>query len=311
MKAVLIILVSFLLVITGGVQLFPECATDLAIGAKRSIAGLERQQLVLDDGSEYIYLDSNPENPEDLPVMVLLHGFGADKDNFTEVAPYLVDQYRLISPDHQGFAESSKDMTADYSAIAQAKRLSQLFDRLDLGQFVLGGSSMGGLIAMTYASEYPQDVTALWLLDPAGIKSAPISEARQIIKQTGNNPLVAHTVEEFHAVFDLVMSEPPFIPDFVLNTKAQARISNAELEKQIFNQFHNTDIIPKISGLEIPSLIVWGEDDRVLHPDGADVLAAVLPNHQVIKMPGIGHLPMLEAPKTSAADLLAFLAKVD
>lgn len=311
MKAVLIALVSLMLVVTAGTQLYPECATDLAITTKRSIAGLERQQVSLPDGSEYIYLDSNPGNADNLPVMVLLHGFGADKDNFTEVAPFLVDDYRIIAPDHQGFAESSKDMNGDYSPLAQVTRLSQLFEQLGLQQFVLGGSSMGGLIAMTYASEHPEDVQALWLLDPAGVQAAPISEARQVIKEQGTNPLVAHTVEEFHAVFDLVMSEPPFIPDFVLDTKAQARINNVELEKRIFKQFHHIDIVPQVTGLDIPALIVWGSEDRVLHPDGADLLAAALPNNQVIKMPGIGHLPMLEAPKQSAADLLAFLASAD
>ena len=59
-------------------------------------------------------------------------------------------------------------------------------------------------------------------------------------------------------------------------------------------------------GLEVPALIVWGEQDQVLHPKGAGILADLMPYREVIMMPNIGHLPMIESPKPSAEAWLAF-----
>ena len=308
LKPVLAIVILAVIGITATIMIAPADTARFLVDLKRGLGGLEQHEITLSSGLKYVYLESGKDNADTL---VLLHGFGADKDNFTESAPYLKD-FHLIVPDHIGFGESSKPEDADYSPVAQARRLHELFTRLDLKRRIhIGGSSMGGHIAMTYASMYPAEVKSLWLLDPGGVWSSPESEMARIIRETGVNPLTAKTEEEFRNVFDLVMSQPPFVPGFVKDQMAQKRIANFDLEQKIFTQLKADNVEERVTGLATPTLLVWGMEDRVLNIGATDILEKLMPNVKTIKMEGIGHLPQLEAPKQTAEDLKAFIATLD
>ena len=307
-KAIAALVVVAVIGITGTVMVAPEGTAEFLVDVKRGLGDLEEKEITLPSGLTYVYLES--ENT-DADTLVLLHGFGADKDNFTESAPYLKD-FHLIVPDHIGFGESSKPNPADYTPTAQAKRLHELFSELNLDRKIhMGGSSMGGHIAMTYAALYPAEVKSLWLLDPGGVWSAPKSEVMEIVEETGKNPLTAKTEDEFRDVFDIVMSEPPFVPGFVLDQMAKKRIDNFELEQDIFVQIKSDSVEERVTGLETPTLLVWGVEDRVLNVGATDVLEQLMQNVTTIKMEGIGHLPQLEAPKQTAEDLKAFIAGLE
>lgn len=307
-KVIAALVVIAVLGITTTVMVAPSETAAFLVDMKRGLGNLEKKEIVISSGLKYVYLESDNKDAETL---VLLHGFGADKDNFTESAPYLKD-FHLIVPDHIGFGESSKPATADYSPEAQARRLHELFSLLNLDRRIhMGGSSMGGHIAMTYAALYPAEVKSLWLLDPGGVWSAPKSEVMQIVEETGKNPLTAKTEEEFRDVFDIVMSEPPFVPGFVLDQMAKKRIDNFELEQNIFDQIKADSVEERVTGLETPTLLVWGVEDRVLHVGATDVLEQLMQNVTTVKMEGIGHLPQLEAPKETAQDLKDFIAGLE
>lgn len=288
-------------------QFAPETATRIALAAERQRSGLTRKAIDLPDGLHYVYLEGGAGEP-----VVLLHGFGADKDNFTRVARYLTPRYRVIVPDHVGFGESSHLPEADYTARAQAARVHEFVGKLGLGRVHLGGSSMGGHIALAYAAEWPDEVASLWLLDPGGVWSGPPSELETLIRTTGRNPLTARTEDEFSEVYAFAMSQPPYVPRAVLDVMARERIRNHALEEKIFAQIRSDPdrLEDRIRGLATPSLVVWGREDRAIHVGTADVLHGLLPNSEVIVMDGIGHLPMIEAPDRSAADYLAFLASL-
>ena len=305
-KYIAILLATLAVALIISIKLAPKEVSNTLIDVKRSIGGLEKHSVTLSNNLEYVYLEAGEEYPE---VLVLLHGFGADKDHFTEVAPYLKNNFHLIVPDHIGFGESSNPPNIDYSPVAQAIRLHHfLTQELGLNRYHMGGSSMGGHIALTYASLYPSKVKSLWLLDPGGLWSSPKSEMFSIIEKTGKHPLLAKTTEDYHKIFDFVMSKPPFVPGFVLDEKAEVRISNYELEKRIFKAIKSDNVEERIQGLETPTLVVWGEEDRVLHPGAVEVIEDLMPNVESIIMPGIGHLPMLEAPRETAKDLKEFIS---
>jgi len=287
----------------GFVYLAPERATRWAIDAERKRAGLARKQIDLPGGLHYVYLEGGQGEP-----LLLLHGFGADKDNFTRVARFLTPHYRVIAPDHIGFGESAHPQDADYAPIAQAERVRELARALGLQGLHLGGSSMGGQIALTLAALYPNEVKSLWLLDAAGIWTAPESEGRRMIRETGRNPLMARNEEEFAQIVAFVMSDAPFIPRPMLKVIAQERIRNFALEERIFKQLAADSIETRINGLRTPSLIVWGGQDRAVNVATAEVLHQLLPRSQVIIMQGVGHLPMIERPQQSASDYLRFRA---
>lgn len=302
-RTVAIAVVAVLLAATAFVQLAPRTATRLALDTERSRAGLERKEIDLPGGDHYVWLEGGRGEP-----LVLLHGFGANKDNFTRIARLLVPHYRVIVPDHVGFGESSHPPDADYSPPAQAERLHAFATALGLGRVHVGGSSMGGHIAMTWAAAYPAEVASLWLLDPGGVWSAPPSELAEMVLKTGENPLMARTPEEFAKVYAFVMSDPPWIPRAMLDAMAEERIRNFDLEKKIFDQIRGDRVEDRVRGLATPSLIVWGREDRAIHVGTAEVLHGLLPNSQVAILDGIGHLPMLEDPARSADDYLRFRA---
>ena len=300
-KAVLALIIICILSIVGFVYLAPEKANKLAINLERKHSGLTRKEINLPGDLHYVYLEGGQGEP-----LVLLHGFGADKDNFTRVARFLTPHYRVIIPDHIGFGESGHPQDADYSAGVQAVRIRTLAKALGITKLHLGGSSMGGHISMMYAALYPDEVKSLWLLDPAGVWSAPSDEVREIIAKTGENPLMAKNEDEFAKIFAFVMADPPFIPRPILNVMAQERIRNYELEKRIFKETHANSVEKYVDGLKTPTLIVFGNKDRAINPATAEILHKLMPRSEVIIMPGIGHLPMIEKPRKSAEDYLKF-----
>jgi hypothetical protein len=155
---------------------------------------------------------------------------------------------------------------------------------------------MGGQISLTYTSLYPTDVVSLWLLDSGGVWSAPKSERVKIVEAGGRNPLMARTEEEFAQVLPFVMRKPPYVPRFMLNVMAQERIRNFDLEQRIYNEDVTYQMEPHIVGLDTPTLIVWGKEDRSHNVAAADILHKLLPRSEVIIIPGVGHLPMIEQP---------------
>jgi pimeloyl-ACP methyl ester carboxylesterase len=122
--------------------------------------------------------------------------------------------------------------------------------------------------------------------------------------------LLAQSREEFRRTVDFAMAKPPFIPAPVLDVMADRRIANAPLEQIIFKQLRSESVEERVRGLAVPALVVWGAQDRVIHPGTAGVIDQLLPNAEVILMPGIGHLPMLEAPEQVTADYLAFRGRL-
>jgi pimeloyl-ACP methyl ester carboxylesterase len=281
----------------------PERVLRSALAYERRLAGLERKEATLANGLRYIYLEGGRGAP-----LLLLHGFGANKDNFTRVARYLTPHYRVIVPDHVGFGESSKPPQGDYAPRAQAERLHAFMRALGVAKFHLGDNSMDGHIALTYAAAYPKDVESLWLLNAAGVWSAPPSELRKTIGETGANPMIVRNEEEFARLVSLVTAKPLMIPRPILDVVAQERIRNHDLEQRIFRQLAADSVEERIRGLAVPSLIVWGQQDRVLHPGTAGILQMLLIKSQVVMMQGVGHLPMLEQPEKCALDYLRFRA---
>lgn len=296
------------LVLGAGIYLYmaaPERAVRAALAYERHLAGLERKSVALPDGLQYVYLEGGKGEP-----LLLLHGFGANKDHFVRVARYLTPRFRVIVPDHIGFGESSKPPQADYAPKAQAERLRRLMRSLGVTRLHVGGSSMGGQIALTYAALYPKEVESLWLLNAAGVWSAPPSEVAKRIAETGENPMLVQDEDDFAVLVDLVMARPLGVPRPFLDVWAQERIRNYPLEESIFKQIAADSVEARIRGLDIPALVVWGQEDRVLHPGSAGILQMLLIKSEVVMMPGVGHVPAVEAPDESAADYLRFRARI-
>lgn len=300
-KGFLVCLALVVIGLIAFVQLAPEAATKFAVDSERSRAGLTKHSIQLDDGLTYVYLEGGHGEP-----LLLLHGFNANKDNFTRIAGKLTSKYHVIIPDHIGFGESSHPTNVPYDTDAQAQRLHQLLTKLNIKQVHIGGSSMGGAISVAYAARYGSEVESVWLLDPGGVSSAPKTAMFDAYDKTGKFALIARSPEEYDMVYKLAMNNPPFVPKAMLNVFAKESIANADLADQIIKQLLPDSIEERAKQIKAPTLIVWGDKDAILSVKGAAILHQLIPQSQVVIMPNIGHLPMLEDVGQSAKDYLAF-----
>ena len=284
--------------------------TQKLVNYERNKSSLTAKVLTLANGEQMAYLEGGNVTAEPL---LLIHGFGGNKDNFTRIADEL-GSYHLIIPDLLGFGDSSKPISADYRSDAQATRLHELLQAKGLASHIhIGGNSMGGAISVAYAAKYPNDVKSLWLVDSAGFWSAGISKSLEGATLE-NNPLLVNNNEDFNRMYDFVMYKPPFVPKSVKAVFAQERIANKELESKILEQIV-TDTVEEraqiIAEYNIPTLVVWGEKDQVIKPETVNAIKEIIPQTQIVMMKGVGHVPMIEAVKQTAEDYKAFRAGLE
>lgn len=279
--------------------------TQKLITYERNKSDLDAKAFTLASGDKMVYLENDNLAGEPL---ILIHGFGGNKDNFTRIADKL-EGYHLIIPDLLGFGDSSKPMSADYRADAQAQRLHELLQAKGVASAIhVGGNSMGGSISVAYAAMYPENVESLWLLDSAGFWSAGIHEAFEDATPD-DNPLVIDSTEQYFELYKLVMFDPPYIPRSVQAVFAQDSIANRELHKNILEQIVEDNVEERakfVTKYNIPTLIVWGEEDNIIKPETAELMSELMPHAKVIKMPDVGHVPMIEAVEQTADDYKNF-----
>ena len=285
--------------------LFPETMFRLLINVERSVAGLQQRSINV-NGLRIEYLQGGEGD-----TLLLLHGFGANKDNWTRIAKHLTSNFRVIAPDLTGFGESSPDPEGDYSIMAQVMRVKAFAQFLGIGSFHLGGSSMGGYIAGTYASIYPKDLKSLLLISPGGMVTSESSELMRRMKEGEPNPLIAGSVEDYNRLLNFVFVKKPFIPLPIKKLFIQEAIEHQQLNGEIFKQLRNsidaTSLETSLKGLPVKTLIIWGAQDRVLHVSGAKILESIMPNARTEIMDAVGHAPMIEKPEGTAMLYLSFL----
>jgi pimeloyl-ACP methyl ester carboxylesterase len=304
-KRIFAYLTIVIVVVIGLAALMPERATQMMIGIERAASGLTHQTTIV-DGETWHYLEGGPADGE---VIVLLHGFGGDKDNWTRFTRSLSKKYHVVAPDLPGFGESAKYADWDYSPEPQRDRLRAFLLKLELDSVHVVGNSMGGYLAGIYAAEYGDDVRSIAFFNTAGI-DAPVESAMQRLLAEGKNPLIVDSLEDFDVLLAFVSHKPPFLPWPAKKVFAQKALQNSESNHRIFDGYDDgrqTGLQAVLAGIEQPSLILWGEFDRVLDVSSVDVMRGLLPHAEVVVMKDTGHVPMLERPAVTAAIYAEFL----
>ena len=301
--ATLALLVALALGGTGMNYLAPVATFELLRDFGRSAAGLEVKQIDV-KGQAYPYLAGGQGVP-----LVLVHGFTADKDTFVQVGRYLTPHYRVYAPDLPGFGDASRNPAADYRYEAQVENLRAFVGALGLPKIHLGGSSMGGGIAALYAAKYPDEVASLWLLDAAATQQVSESAIYLDFVRTGKFAVLIESPQEHPKKMALMFGQPPFIPHAVHQAMGEKATADYPLHYQILQSLRNaTPLEQRYSNLQTPTLIVTGDQDRVVPPAAVDTLAKVFTRSTTIRMAGVGHIPMVEVPRQTANDYLAFRA---
>lgn len=301
LTTLLIVVAAVVAAIAALYYFFPGVLLRFSIWLARRHAGL-RLAAVTVDGHRIPYLEGGSGAP-----LVLLHGFGANKDNWTMVAPFLTPHFHVYIPDLPGFGDASRIDDATYDVDNQLARIAGFAETLGLDTFHLGGNSMGGYLALLFAHRHPQHAATLWLLAPAGAMTAEQSEVFAAFED-GRNPLIAEDLAAFDQLMDLVFTQaPPMPPRFRLPLLARSR-AEAAFNHKIFADIFAEPIALEdtVDGLATPTLLVWGDNDRVLHKSGMEIIAGLLQNVETLMMERMGHVPMVERPAESARDYLRF-----
>jgi abhydrolase domain-containing protein 6 len=275
----------------------------------RAAQAFERHQGHLRSKSEHIngitwhYLEGGHGEP-----LVLLHGFNGDAYHFTRCARHLSQHFRIIAPDLPGFGETTAGIEVSHRIEDIAKRLLEWLDHHQIEQFYLGGNSMGGYISTAMARQAPSRVKALWLLAPGGIRSAPLSPVLQEVSEDRHNPLVVRNHADFERLMNYCFVNRPWAPTPLLRFLSARAAQTCQRSLRIFDAMlsDSAPLETIADGLDTPALIVWGQQDKVLDAGGGEILCRLMPHSQLILMPLIGHLPMLEAPRQTAEAWLAF-----
>ena len=274
---------------------------NLAIRAQRARVGIEVKTRSI-DGHDMVYLDGGSGEP-----LVLLHGFGANKDNWLPIAALLTPHFRLIIPDLPGFGESSRDDDARYGADEQIARLRAFIVELGLGAVHIGGNSMGGYFAGLYAARYATEVKSAWLLAPAGVAAAEDSEYFRCLANN-DNPLLVANMSDYRRLVAMCFTNVPYIPKVFQRCMCERASAEREFNDKIFTELFTDPIAleKELEGSDVKIQILWGADDRILHSSGARILANVISGAQMVVMKRMGHCPMLERPRETADLYLKF-----
>ncbi len=301
----------FAIIIIGPVIIYffmPGTLFGIVKKIERKAGGLE-QKTVIVDGMNIQYLEGGSGD-----TLVLIHGFGANKDNWTRISKFLTPHFNVIAPDLPGFGESDKNSEEKYTIKDQAVFLKRFLNTLNINKSIhLGGNSMGGNIAGQYASLYQGDLESLLLISPGGVVSSKPSELFQLLKNGKQNPLVAGSAKEYENLLSFVFVKKPFIPRPIKEFLVAEAIKNQDLNKKIFEQIKdsslNNPMESVVKNILVPTLIVWGAQDRVLHSSGAKILEAIMKNSKAIVLEKMGHAPMIEKPEETAKLYLDFHKK--
>jgi pimeloyl-ACP methyl ester carboxylesterase len=253
--------------------------------------------------------------------IVLLHGFSANKDNWIRFTKALDEKYHVIAVDLAGHGDSDKSLMTDYDLIKQAERLHILLSGLGIDQFHIVGNSMGGAISAIYSLSNPDQIKSLTLIDAAGVEGENPSEFYQALAK-GGNPLIATDEESFEYRMNFTMSQPPLLPWPLRPAFVRITMDRVDINKKIFGDMIATkqrlietnfqqSVQAIIAEHNLPTLIMWGKEDRVLDVSAAYAFKKLIPNASVHIFEGVGHLPMVEIPNESAEVYQQFLSTID
>ncbi|MCH8499957.1 MAG: alpha/beta fold hydrolase [Marinobacter sp.] len=284
---------------------------DTAMNHERRAAGLEVHTLQIQDGQITIsYATNAPQAERD--TILLIHGFGANKENWHRMARHLTADYNVYALDLPGHGASSKPLDLPYGVVDQVGYVLQAMDALAVKQAHIAGNSMGGAISAAFARVHPDRVITVTLFNPAGSTRYPAELDDYLAR--GENPLVVEKRGDFKRLMAFALEERPFIPWPLTSVLEDRAMANEEINNIIFAALRTSgetgSLEDEMPYIQAPTLIIWGDQDRVLNYRNAEVFNDLIPDSRKVILPNIGHAPMIETPKVSAALMTEFIREV-
>ena len=246
------------------------------------------------------------------PTALLLHGFANSLQSFRLLAPLLTDRYYVVAYDMPGFGLSDKPAPFDYKNAHQAEIASDLIATLGLKNVVVGGHSLGGAIALRVALESPE-VIGLVVMNPGIITSGVPAIAKYLVFPFPRLQARIFGDPAFRSDFlRRSFINPAIVTDDVVNDLSRTSRTEGYLSgmTSMMGQYSEPDEVPMLPGLRVPSLIVWGQQDRNKALSEFEELKAKLPLNTAVLVSTSGHYVQEEAPAETAAAMNAFVDRV-
>lgn len=265
--------------------------------------------------SEFMALDGlrlhlRDTGPRDAPPLILLHGFASSLHAWEDWAPALEAGHRVIRIDLPGFGLTGADPGGDYSDGRAMTLILGLMDRLGLARADVLGSSMGGRIAWRFAAAHPERVRRLVLLAPDGFASPGRSYDEpprvplllRILPYTLPDFLLRPSIKPAYA-------QPDRIPEETFE-RYRAMMLAPGVRQAIVDRTATATLMPPeplLARITAPTLLLWGADDAMVPARHAQDYLRHLPDARLVVLPGVGHVPMEEAPADSVSVVMEFL----
>ncbi|HMC07165.1 MAG TPA: alpha/beta hydrolase [Solirubrobacterales bacterium] len=267
--------------------------------------------------TEVNYVEMGPTDAEGSRLaVVFVHGLSGSWQNWLENLPHFARRHRVIAPDLPGFGHSPMP-SWKISIEGYGHLLHNLCEALGIGDCAVVGNSMGGFICAEAASAQPERFEKLALVSAAGV-----SHVRMRLRPAETAARMgAATAPLALRLQGRALRRPRLRSAFFAGLVHHPERLRREL---ILEQFHNGagrpglvpavqglvgyDILDRLEDVDVPTLIVWGRNDRVVPADDAAGFGRRLHNSRTVIFDHTGHLPQLERPLRFNRVLETFLA---
>jgi pimeloyl-ACP methyl ester carboxylesterase len=263
------------------------------------------ERIRLADGRE---LNALVAGAGDGPALVFLHGLGGALSTWQVVLGDLVEGHRIAAIDLPGHGLSDKSAEADYSVSGLASALAEAMEQLGIEKPVLVGHSLGAAIALSIAANAPDRVSGVVAIDAAGLGTEISAELTALM----SGPAGTETARGLLRIF---YEDQRLVADRAVQDMAQMQTAEGAWpahQAVAIAAFAGDRQLPAArvdsSGISVPVYLIWGERDRVLPVGHAIAALSAFPDASLTVLPGIGHVPQVEAAARTAR-LIARFAK--
>ncbi len=258
------------------------------------------QKLTYVNGYAIRYLE---HGSRDTKPLVLLHGIGASAERWSRVIPTLAKYFHVITPDIIGFGYSDKP-TVEYTMDFFVDFLHGFLDSLDIPKANMIGSSFGGHLATEFAIEFNRRVDKVVLAAPAGMMRTSTPTLDGYIMAA-----LYPTYENALRAFKEMAHDPDAVTEeIVMDFVNRMRLPNAKYAfmSTLLGMRHAPKLQGRIGKIISPTLLVWGETDRMIPVQYAKEYSEI-PDHELVVIKNCGHTPYVEKPMTFNKLVLKFL----
>lgn len=264
-------------------------------------------------GMQVHYRDEGPKE-DPLPI-ILIHGTSASLHTWDGWTEALATHHRVIRFDMQGFGLTGPHPEGKYQIEDFADTLVKLMDKMGIDNAIVAGNSLGGYVAWSAALLYPERIEKLVLVDSSGLpfqsKSVPIGfriYSSSILKSLFGNILPRSLVK---SSLENVYGDPDKISEDLVDRyfELTTREGNRDALAKRFLETKAGQFAKRVSELTQPTLIIWGELDRLIPIDVGQGFHKQIANSQLITFSDLGHVPHEEDPLATVAEVEQFLHK--